>query len=134
MCRQHLESLPKNMTSRIALLRQLADSDCAAGSQTAFKAPCHGAWTSVPLSSHPLTGWECTVSRIRTPICTRLTTTPFTCRQQQKRGDLSGSPMECEVVGERYETLYFHLQHRHQPRSAWVRCNGISADVTRFRS
>jgi len=42
-------------------------------------------------------------------------------RQQQKCGAPGGSPMECEVVGQHYETPYFQPQHRHPPS-----CNGLT--------
>ena len=31
--------------------------------------PCHGAWTSAPLSAHLSIEWECTATKIETPIC-----------------------------------------------------------------
>jgi len=52
--------------------------------------------------------------QIKTPICTRRTTThQFMWRQQQMCGALGGSPMECGVVGRHYKTPYFHPRHRH---------------------
>jgi len=42
-----------------------------------YSKPCHGVWTSAPLSSHPFTGWKHMASQIETPICTRLTTLQF---------------------------------------------------------
>ena len=52
-------------------------------------------------------------------------------QQQQKYGALDGSPMECGVVGEHYETPYFppnigtHLPGMTLPRTAWVRLNPL---------
>jgi len=48
--------------------------------------------------------------------------------------------MEGGVVGEPYETPYFHPRHRHPPswndlpRTAWVRINRLRTAVGRFRS
>jgi len=56
----------------------------------------------------------------------------FIWRQQNcGRG---GSPMECGVAGEYYETPYFHLRHRHLPemalpRTVWVRLNRFHTGV-----
>jgi len=50
-----------------------------------------------------------------TPICTRRTTHLFIWQQHQECGALGRSPMECGVVGQHYETPYFHLRHRHPP-------------------
>ena len=88
---------------------------CWASSQrspTVSRTPCHGAWTSAPLSAHLCTEWEYTASQIETPICTCCTTThQFIWRQQQKYGDLGGSPMKCGVVGQHYETRSCHPRH-----------------------
>jgi len=100
-------------------------------SQTVSSTPCPGACTSASLSTsaHPFTGWERTAFQIETPICTSHTTIHqfIWQQQQQKCGGLGGSPMECEVVGQYYESLYFHPRHRHPPswngpaKKAWVR-------------
>jgi len=48
---------------------------CWASSQwshTVSSTPCHGAWTSAPLSAHPSIECKCTASEIETPICTSL--------------------------------------------------------------
>jgi len=53
-------------------------STCLASSQrihTVSITPCHGAWTSGPLSAHLSTEKECTASQNETSICTRRTTT-----------------------------------------------------------
>jgi len=67
---------------------------------------CHGAWTSAPLSAH------------------RKTTHLLIWQQRQKCGALGRSPIECGVVGQHYETLYFHPRHRH-PHS-WNDSSGNS--------
>ena len=40
-------------------------------SHTVSSTPCHGTWTSAPLSAHLSTVWECTAPQIDTPIYTR---------------------------------------------------------------
>ena len=48
---------------------------CGASSQwshTVSSTPCHGAWTSAPLSAHLSTECECTAPQIGTPVCTYL--------------------------------------------------------------
>ena len=110
---------------------------CWASSQrsnTVSSTPCRGAWTSAPLSANLFTGREWTASQIESPIYTPCTTThQFIWRLQQTCGLLGGSPMECRVVGEHYETPYFHPRHRHPPpgmalpRTAW-------ASLTRLRT
>jgi len=44
-------------------------------SHTVSSTPCHGAWTSVPLSTHPSIECQNTVPEIETPIRTHRTTT-----------------------------------------------------------
>ena len=44
-------------------------------SHTVSSTPCHGAWTSSPLSVHLFIEWECTASQIEIPNCIRCTTT-----------------------------------------------------------
>ena len=52
-------------------------------SHTVPRAPCHGAWTSTPLSVHPSTECCCTAPQIETPICIRHTATHQLLWQQQ---------------------------------------------------
>jgi len=58
-------------------------------------------------------------SQTETPVCscTRRTTSHQFIWQQHKSGVLGGSPMEGEVIGQHYETPYFHPRHRHP--SSW---------------
>ena len=76
---------------------------CWASSQwshTVSTTPCHGAWTSAPLSVHPSIECKCTAPEIDTPICTRGTTThQFIWQQQHTCGAVGGLPMECGVDG-----------------------------------
>jgi len=83
-------------------------------SYTFSNMPCHRAWTPASLSAHLPTGCECTASQIDTPVCARRATTDqFIWQQQHTCGALGGSPMEHGVVGQPYETPYFHLRRRH---------------------
>ena len=84
------------------------------GSDTASSTLCHGAWTFAQ-SAHLSTRWERMASQIELLICTRRTTTQQLILQQQKCGALGGSLLECGVVGQHYETPYFHPWHRHLP-------------------
>ena len=81
-------------------------------------------------------GWECTASQIETPICTGRTTAHHFIWQHQKCGALGGSPMECGVVGQHYETPYFHPRHRPSWNDREQHGSGLtaSASVGRFRS
>ena len=55
-------------------------------------------------------------SQIETPVCVpRTTAHQFTWQQQQKCGTLGGSPVECGVVGQHYETRYFYPRRRQPP-------------------
>jgi len=42
------------------------------GATVSSTPPCHGAWTSAPLSAHPSIECRCTAPQIETPICTAL--------------------------------------------------------------
>jgi len=44
-------------------------------SHTVSRTPCHGAWTSAPLSAHPSIKCCCTAPQIKTPISTGCTAT-----------------------------------------------------------
>jgi len=91
---------------------------CWASSQRSYifsSTPCHGTWTPAPVSARLSTGCECTTSRIETPIWARPTTTHQFIWQQHTCGAMGASPMEGEVVGQPYETPYFHPRHRHPP-------------------
>jgi len=62
--------------------------------------------------------WEYAASQIETLVFTRRTTTHQSIwRQQHTCGALCGSPMECGIVGQHYETPHFRPCHRYQP--AW---------------
>ena len=113
------------------------------GCHTVSSTPCHGAWTSAPLSSYPFTRWERTasISQIEIPICARRTTThQFIWWQQHTCGALGGLPMECGLVGEHYETPNFdsevdaHPPGMALPRTALVRLKRLRIGVGRFRS
>jgi len=106
-----------------------------------FSMLCHGAWTPAPLSAHRSTERKWTASQIETPICARHTAAhQFIWQQHQKCGALGGSPMECGVVGQHYETPHIQPRHRHLPswmtlpRTAWVRLNRLCTVVGCFRS
>ena len=92
---------------------------CWASSQWSYtfsSTPCRGVWSPAPLSAHLSTGCEYTASQIETTICARRTTThQFIWQQQHTYGALGGSPNEGGVVGQPYETPYFHSRHRHPP-------------------
>jgi len=60
-------------------------------SHTVSSTPCHGAWTSAPLSAHPSIECKCTAPQIKTPICTcRTTTHQFFWQQQHMCGAVGG--------------------------------------------
>ena len=71
---------------------------CWASSQwshTISRTPCHGAWTSAPLSTHPSIECCCTAPQIKTPICTRRTASDqLLWKQQHTCGAVDGSSME----------------------------------------
>jgi len=76
-------------------------------SYTVSSTPCHGAWTSAPLSAHLSIECKCMASQIETPICTRRTTTHrFIWQQQHTCGAVGGSPTEDGVVGQHYTRLH----------------------------
>jgi len=70
---------------------------CWASSQwshTVSSTPCHGAWTSAPLSTHTPTECKRTAPQIETPICTRRTTShQFIWQQQHTCGAVGGLPI-----------------------------------------
>ena len=92
---------------------------CWASSQwshTVSSTPCHGAWTSAPLSTHPSIECKRTAPQIETPICTHRTTShQFIWQQHHTWGAVGGSPMECRVDGQPHKTPHFHPRHRHPP-------------------
>ena len=95
---------------------------CWASSQrshTISRKPCHGAWTSAPLSTHPSIGCSCMAPQIETPICTRCTTThEFFWQQQHTCGAVGRSSMECGVGGQPHKTPHFNYRHRYtHPRN-----------------
>ena len=52
-------------------------------SHTISRTPCHGAWTSAPLSAHPCIECCCSAPIIETPVCTRRTATHQLLWKQQ---------------------------------------------------
>ena len=108
-------------------------------SHTVCSMLCYAARTSAPLSSHLFIRRECTASQIEAPIRTRHTIrTTYQFVSQQMWGALVASPIECEVVGEHHETLYFHPDiSTHSPGMAlpttvWVQLNHLCTGVGRF--
>ena len=100
--------------------------------------PCHGAWTSVPLSVHLSTECKCTTSQIEKPICTRRTANHQFIWQQQKCGALGG--MEYRVVGQHIRDSVISSptsappRGMALPRTAWIRLNRLCTGLGRFRS
>jgi len=88
---------------------------CWASSQwshTVSSMPCHGAWTSAPLSAHLSIKCKRTAPQIVTPICTCCTTShQFIWQQQHTCGVVGGSPMECRVGGQPHKTPHFYPWH-----------------------
>ena len=75
--------------------------------------PCHGAWTSVPLSAHPSIECCCTAPQIETPICTCRTATHQSIWQQQHTClAVGGSSMERWVGGQPHKTPQITSRHR----------------------
>ena len=74
-CRQRrladCDRMPASYTSGQASYPRRHPTCCASlqRSHTVSSAPCHGAWTSAPLSAHLTIKCECTPSQIETPIC-----------------------------------------------------------------
>ena len=79
---------------------------CWASSQwshTVSSTPCHGAWTSAPLSAYLSIECKCTAPQIETPTCTHRTTThQFFWKQQHTCSAVGGSP---------HKTPHFHPRH-----------------------
>ena len=117
---------------------------CWASSQrkhTISRTPCHGAWTSAPLSAHPTIECCCTASQIKIPICTlRTAIHQFFWQQQHTWGAVDGSSMERGVADNstRLRTLIpdtgTHIPGMTLPRRAWVPLNRLRTGVGRFRS
>jgi len=80
-------------------------------SHTISRKPCHGAWTSAPLSTYPSIECRCTASQIETPICTRRTATHQFFWQQLTCGAVGGSSIECRVGGQPHKTPHFNSRH-----------------------
>ena len=88
-------------------------------SHTVSSTPCHGTWTSAPLSAHLPIECKRTAPKIETPICTRRTTShKLIWQQQHKCGAMGGLPMECGLDGQPHKTPHFHPWHRH-PSPKW---------------
>jgi len=84
--------------------------------------PFHRAWTSAVLSAHLSTECKCTISQIKTPICTQqlvhnnLSVFLRTTTEVLPSGHITngmGTLSLCFLVGKHYKTLYFHSRHRH---------------------
>ena len=107
-----------NKSFRIALnvIRRASNAELWQRSHTVSSTPCHGAWTSAPLSVHLSMECKCTAAQIETPICTRCIRSHEFIWQQQDTCDAVGrSPMECGVGRQPQKTPHFHLWHRHLP-------------------
>ena len=109
-------------------------------SRAVLSAPCHGAWTSASLRSHPSSECRCMAPQIETLICTRRrrrATHHFIWQQQCMGGAVDGSPMECGVGGQYHTPSHFYPQHRHRitlSRRACTQLNRLRTGVGRFRS
>ena len=83
-------------------------------SHTVSRTPCHGAWTSAPLSAHLPIECRCTAPKIETPICTRRTSHQFIWQQQHTCSTVGGLPMECGMDGQPEKG-----RHRHPSTPKW---------------
>jgi len=74
------------------------------------------------------------------PAAQQLTSSPD--NNNRSGALLGGSPMECRVAGEHYETPYFQPRHRHppsgmampMPRAVWIRLNHLRTGIRCFCS
>jgi len=94
---------------------------CLASSQRSHNVsstPCHGPWTSAPLSAHLSTEWECTASQIETPIVTCGTTTHQFSDDDNRSATLWADHQWIPEWLEntmRLRPLMFHSRHWHPP-------------------
>jgi len=117
---------------------------CWASSQwshTVSSTPCHGAWTSAPLSTYLLTSWEWTASQIETPICTcRPTTISSSVDNYRSVALWSDHPWNAEWLENTTRLRTFvpdigtHPPGVALPRTASVRLNRLRTGIGCFRS
>ena len=116
---------------------------CGASSQwshTVSSTPCHGAWTSAPLSAHLSTECECTAPQIGTPICSlpvqnnspvHLTSAAQWTDYQWNAEWLDNTTRLRTFIP---DTGTHPFPGMTLPRKAWVRLNRLRTGVGRFRS